>query len=271
MEKEIKSKYWCFNCSKECQINTSIDNDVGCAVCKSTFIEEITEENKPQNFVPLRPQINIPMQPQVQSTSQLLFLPNTVHCVRMNVNSLMNTNFFTNNLQNVFNQINQMFQNNNLFTITTGNFSNNNLLNFLNVHNNDQQFENLLNFIMLHDPNRYGNPPASQKAINELKRIEINEENIDQYKDLTCNVCLSYFELNEKIIQMKCYHEFHEECLLSWLKIHNTCPICRDELESEDPDYENRKRLNRETLRNYNTIHRNGGNGSNGTGEGTDV
>ena len=40
----------------------------------------------------------------------------------------------------------------------------------------------------------------------------------------------------------------------------NTCPVCRHELESNDPNYEKRKHSNREMVRN---LHNNSGNNNN--------
>ena len=44
------------------------------------------------------------------------------------------------------------------------------MLGFLSNHNNDNQFENFLNIIMSFDSLHKGNPPASKKAINNLKK-----------------------------------------------------------------------------------------------------
>lgn len=35
------------------------------------------------------------------------------------------------------------------------------------------------------------------------------------------------------MVQLPCKHCFHEECILPWLELHHTCPICRAELPSE--------------------------------------
>ena len=41
---------------------------------------------------------------------------------------------------------------------------------------------------------------------------------------------------------MPCAHIFHTDCLMPWLNEHNSCPVCRFELKTDDPEYENRKR-----------------------------
>lgn len=38
-----------------------------------------------------------------------------------------------------------------------------------------------------------------------------------------CSICLE----NVTNVPLKCGHAFHDECVLEWFKINNTCPNCR--------------------------------------------
>jgi len=73
-----------------------------------------------------------------------------------------------------------------------------------------------------------GPPPASEQAIAKLVR------GVRPSCGLQCPVCLMDFDerVNEAT-QMPCGHCFHEECLLQWLRSHNTCPVCRFAVEQD--------------------------------------
>jgi E3 ubiquitin-protein ligase DOA10 len=43
------------------------------------------------------------------------------------------------------------------------------------------------------------------------------------------------------MMDLPCKHYFHEECLMPWLNQHDSCPICRFELKTDDDDYEKMK------------------------------
>jgi len=103
---------------------------------------------------------------------------------------------------------------------------------------------------MQNDPNTYGTPPASNSSIQKLKKEEVNEKNLKDYEKQECTICKDIFKLKEHAITMPCEHSFHEDCLLPWLKKHNSCPICRHELATDDKDYESRKKELRRTITN---------------------
>ncbi|KAL3618112.1 hypothetical protein CASFOL_038433 [Castilleja foliolosa] len=100
--------------------------------------------------------------------------------------------------------------------------------------------EQLIQQLAENDPNRYGTPPASKSAVEKLPDIKITDEILgsDSYQ---CAVCTDSFELKGEAKQMPCKHIYHKDCLLPWLELHNSCPICRYELPTDDPDYENQR------------------------------
>lgn len=46
-----------------------------------------------------------------------------------------------------------------------------------------------------------------------------------------CAVCCFDLEAEDVAIVLACAHAFHEECILSWLRIHASCPVCRCEVK----------------------------------------
>ncbi|KAL0441192.1 UNVERIFIED_CONTAM: E3 ubiquitin-protein ligase RING1 [Sesamum radiatum] len=122
--------------------------------------------------------------------------------------------------------------------------------------------EQLIQQLAENDPNRYGTPPASKSAVEGLPDIKITEEMLASDSS-QCAVCKDSFELNEEAKQMPCKHIYHKDCILPWLELHNSCPVCRYELPTDDPDYENRR-----TGQIDDNSNRNSGNTSLGFGAG---
>lgn len=51
-----------------------------------------------------------------------------------------------------------------------------------------------------------------------------------------CCVCTECFAPGNTLIELpRCHHRFHEACALTWLRQHNTCPYCRDQVDSSEP------------------------------------
>ena len=102
---------------------------------------------------------------------------------------------------------------------------------------------------MQSDSNRYGNPPASKKAVDTLDKVTVTEDNIKCLRkdsniidnDHSCSVCKDIFEIQQNVLYLPCKHVYHEDCILPWLKERNSCPTCRFELPTDDVDYETRK------------------------------
>lgn len=117
------------------------------------------------------------------------------------------------------------------------------IANLLNLDYENDEIEDIINYIMQNDPNRFGNPPASKEVIEKLETYDITQEVIDKIgNENKCVVCRDELVLGSKGVNLSCSHYFHKECLLPWLNEHNSCPVCRYELPTDDEDYEKRKR-----------------------------
>jgi E3 ubiquitin-protein ligase RNF181 len=81
-------------------------------------------------------------------------------------------------------------------------------------------------------------PPASKELIKNLPSKTVTED------DEKCAICLVPNEnLNgQKFLKLPCNHEFHDSCILPWLEKTNSCPMCRQEMKTDDQDYEERKK-----------------------------
>jgi len=93
-------------------------------------------------------------------------------------------------------------------------------------------------------------PPASKKVVQELETLIATQ--LDEAQRRQCPVCLAEFTEGEEMKRLPCDHCFHSKCILSWLAVTNSCPLCRHELPTDDEDYEEFKRQKaREKQRQY--------------------
>ncbi|XP_030227442.1 E3 ubiquitin-protein ligase RNF181 [Gadus morhua] len=83
-------------------------------------------------------------------------------------------------------------------------------------------------------------PPAAAAAVRTLCVVVVSPEQAD--RGLKCPVCLLEFEEQEAVRQMPCNHFFHSGCILPWLGKTNSCPLCRLELPTDNPEYEEFKK-----------------------------
>ncbi|KAL9645514.1 hypothetical protein ABK040_000579 [Willaertia magna] len=94
--------------------------------------------------------------------------------------------------------------------------------------------------------------PTSNKIINELPSFQLTKERKEimnqcgEHCDHSCSVCICDFEESENLIRLPCGHLFHKDCIMPWIKDHNSCPTCRFELPTDDTikEKERIKRMN---------------------------
>ncbi|KAK8489584.1 hypothetical protein V6N13_123370 [Hibiscus sabdariffa] len=86
-------------------------------------------------------------------------------------------------------------------------------------------------------------PPASKSVVMNLPSVVVTQEDLVNNNAL-CAVCKDDIKVGETMKQLPCAHRYHGDCITPWLGIRNTCPVCRHELPTDDPEYE-RRRLQR--------------------------
>ena len=88
-----------------------------------------------------------------------------------------------------------------------------------------------------------GKPPASASIVRSLPSVVVTEADVanDNNVVVVCAVCKDEFGVGEGVKVLPCSHRYHGECIVPWLGIRNTCPVCRYEFPTDDADYERRK------------------------------
>lgn len=73
-----------------------------------------------------------------------------------------------------------------------------------------------------------GPPPMDKENIAGIPTVQISQE--QREKNSNCSVCWEDFAESETVKQLECEHCFHGPCIVPWLELHGTCPVCRKEL-----------------------------------------
>ena len=66
-----------------------------------------------------------------------------------------------------------------------------------------------------------------QKFAMSLDYCKINGNDKNDYELPNCMFCLKDILLETNSFLLRCGHLLHEECLLSWVKEHKICPVCK--------------------------------------------
>ncbi|KAG6506867.1 hypothetical protein ZIOFF_032199 [Zingiber officinale] len=109
-------------------------------------------------------------------------------------------------------------------------------------------FEELLEQLAAADNSRRGAPPAAASSVRDLPSVVISDDH-ERHGTQICAVCKDPLAVDTEAKQLPCNHLYHSFCIVPWLKLRNSCPVCRHELPTDDPEYE-------ETKRNYNITAR---------------
>ncbi|KAL2939038.1 E3 ubiquitin-protein ligase RING1 [Bienertia sinuspersici] len=255
----MPQSYFCYQCNRTVALTPSPNSDLSCPNCSGGFLEES------HSIPPLNPNHAFASSPTVfpdpfSLFADSLFPPNSPVVFSSTTIDLENPRNFspflfptaaaTNSSPSAFNPFD--FLQNYLQNLRDRGSS---VQFVVENHPGDPNFrlppnfgdyflgpglEQLIQQLAENDPNRYGTPPASKQAIDGLPNVVITADVVNSDSN-SCAVCMNDFEVGLNAKQMPCKHLYHSDCLIPWLQLHNSCPVCRYELPTEDPDYNNRR------------------------------
>ncbi|KAH8681328.1 hypothetical protein BX600DRAFT_18417 [Xylariales sp. PMI_506] len=99
-----------------------------------------------------------------------------------------------------------------------------------------EALDRIITNLMEANPQSNAPPPASAETIAKLPRKKLDEQILGPELKGECTICIDEMNLGDEAVVLPCKHWFHEECVVLWLKEHNTCPICRAAIEESSAD-----------------------------------
>lgn len=94
-----------------------------------------------------------------------------------------------------------------------------------------EALDRIITQLMEANPQSNAAPPASEQALQSLDRRPVDREMLKGESKTECTICIDELKIGDTAVFLPCKHWFHEDCVVLWLKEHNTCPICRTPIE----------------------------------------
>ncbi|XXG51344.1 hypothetical protein AAC387_Pa02g5140 [Persea americana] len=86
------------------------------------------------------------------------------------------------------------------------------------------------------DVNPRRSSPAAKSSVESIPTIKITAAVLSASDPLLCAVCKDEFVVDVEAKQLPCNHIYHGDCILPWLSQHNSCPVCRFRLPTDEQD-----------------------------------
>lgn len=90
--------------------------------------------------------------------------------------------------------------------------------------------DDLMHYLLMNESSRPGAPPLAQTVMEKLPRRTENLEELGE-----CSISQEPFVFGDVAVCLPCGHNFKEEAILPWLRMHDTCPVCRVSLGDQTP------------------------------------
>ena len=93
-----------------------------------------------------------------------------------------------------------------------------------NINNNNIIIENIQP--INDDNNKINN--GNSKILELLQDMKLTKEILEKIENKQCLICLDNYEIDENLCYLPCFHLFHSDCIKTWIKKSNKCPLCKN-------------------------------------------
>ena len=119
----------------------------------------------------------------------------------------------------------------------------------------DELFYSIVNQISDQNQQPIKPTPTSSFFIHNLPILTIKTRSQHSKTDSICAICKDEFTAEDNINMLPCKHYFHVECIVPWMNLNTTCPLCRYKLP-EKKYRSPRKRRRTSWLRSWMDVNR---------------
>lgn len=225
-----RQQYWCHTCQTEVPTRVVEETcEVECIQCGNSFVEEIEAgESHPSNYSSANAQERIRQENEgfggISQFVQQLFRSFNREGVR--------------DPMTFFIQQGNVHPGTGIFSFGAELASNPGDYHF----GSGAALDALLNQLMQADNSR-GAPPASKSFVESLPKVKLTKQ--EELANRDCAVCKDLLQVGVEYVELPCKHLFCGECIMPWLKEHNSCPVCRHEMPTDDAEYERARKARR--------------------------
>lgn len=65
------------------------------------------------------------------------------------------------------------------------------------------------------------------ESVKRLGLFQIDYSKNDCAKNSICSICTEDFTEGDEVVFCSCKHCYHNHCLKEWLRLKNSCPLCK--------------------------------------------
>jgi E3 ubiquitin-protein ligase RNF115/126 len=101
----------------------------------------------------------------------------------------------------------------------------------------EEAFQDVLHRILTNEVSHAGSPPASEEVLRRLPRTVVGAGTEGHLLGgACCGISHDPFEEGDVVVTLSCGHLYIEDNILTWLRVHHTCPICREQVVDSPTD-----------------------------------